>query len=175
MVLVWSLLGWSERCGFGCQFWFWFFMCVHDDVIWSLLGWSEGCVCMCEILECFVCVDDDDDVGGWQGFWFSQLQAQLGRVVVGMRHPLSHFQGKAIDALRGMGVRVDVGGEELKSGEGAIAVHIWCFSLSLLPAETLEISIPQVVLEFEFWCLRIVLFAGFLSTARHYLFVADIF
>lgn len=41
-----------------------------------------------------------------------------------MRHPLSHFQGKAIDALRGMGMRVDVGGEELKSGEGAIAVYI---------------------------------------------------
>lgn len=73
--------------------------------------------------------------------------------MVGMRHPLSHFRGKAIDALRRTGVRVDVGGEELKGGEGAIAVYIRCFSLSLHPAETLEISIPQIVLEFEFWCL----------------------
>lgn len=34
---------------------------------------------------------------------------------MGLRHPLEHLRGKAIRALRGEGVQVDVLGEELQS------------------------------------------------------------
>ena len=42
------------------------FLCVFMMMLFEAsLGDRKGvCVCMCEILECFVCVDDDDDVGG---------------------------------------------------------------------------------------------------------------
>lgn len=40
------------------------------------------------------------------------VQAGLERVVVGMPHPLPHFRGKAIAALRRAGARVEVGGED---------------------------------------------------------------
>jgi diaminohydroxyphosphoribosylaminopyrimidine deaminase/5-amino-6-(5-phosphoribosylamino)uracil reductase len=46
----------------------------------------------------------------------------LERIVVGMRHPLPHFRGKAIAALRRAGARVEVGGEGL--GSGAIAAAL---------------------------------------------------
>lgn len=44
-------------------------------------------------------------------------------MVVGMRHPLTHFRGKAITALRQNIPTVDVGGEDFY-GEGAIAVML---------------------------------------------------
>ncbi|KAJ6814239.1 riboflavin biosynthesis protein PYRR, chloroplastic isoform X1 [Iris pallida] len=45
----------------------------------------------------------------------SLVQAGISRVVVGIRHPLRHFRGKAIHALRRHGVQVDVVGEDLQS------------------------------------------------------------
>ncbi|KAG0566745.1 hypothetical protein M758_7G079800 [Ceratodon purpureus] len=45
------------------------------------------------------------------------------RVVIGMRHPLPHFRGKAIAALRRAGARVEVGGEGFGDG-GAIAAAL---------------------------------------------------
>lgn len=48
------------------------------------------------------------------------VQGGLERIVIGMRHPLPHFRGKAIAALRRAGARVDVGGEGLGS-DGALA------------------------------------------------------
>ncbi|XP_039118669.1 riboflavin biosynthesis protein PYRR, chloroplastic isoform X6 [Dioscorea cayenensis subsp. rotundata] len=43
----------------------------------------------------------------------SLVQAGISRVVVGIRHPLHHLRGKAIQALRSQGVQVDVVGEDL--------------------------------------------------------------
>ncbi|CAN0859652.1 Riboflavin biosynthesis protein PYRR, chloroplastic [Linum grandiflorum] len=43
------------------------------------------------------------------------VQAGVSRVVVGIRHPLKHFQGHAIRALRGEGLLVDVLGEDLQT------------------------------------------------------------
>ncbi|KAJ1279089.1 hypothetical protein BS78_04G128800 [Paspalum vaginatum] len=45
----------------------------------------------------------------------SLVQAGIARVVVGLRHPLKHLRGKAIQALRGEGIQVDVVGEDLQS------------------------------------------------------------
>eukprot|EP00249_Psilotum_nudum_P007571 c20661_g1_i3 orf=333-2045(+) len=49
----------------------------------------------------------------------SLLQADVSRVVVGLRHPLKHFRGKSIKALRRAGIKVDVVGENLRDN-GAI-------------------------------------------------------
>ncbi|KAK6911751.1 Bacterial bifunctional deaminase-reductase, C-terminal [Dillenia turbinata] len=43
------------------------------------------------------------------------LKARVERVVIGIRHPLSHLRGNAIRALRSEGVQVDVLGEDLQS------------------------------------------------------------
>ncbi|KAH0467846.1 hypothetical protein IEQ34_002879 [Dendrobium chrysotoxum] len=43
----------------------------------------------------------------------SLVQAGISRVVVGIRHPLGHLRGKAINSFRNEGIRVDVVGEEL--------------------------------------------------------------
>ncbi|XP_020578701.1 riboflavin biosynthesis protein PYRR, chloroplastic [Phalaenopsis equestris] len=43
----------------------------------------------------------------------SLVQAGISRVVVGIRHPLGHLRGKAINFFRNEGVRVDVVGEDL--------------------------------------------------------------
>ncbi|XP_021734368.1 riboflavin biosynthesis protein PYRR, chloroplastic-like [Chenopodium quinoa] len=43
------------------------------------------------------------------------VQAGVKRVVVGMRHPLKHLRGGAIQALRSEGIHVDVLGEDLQS------------------------------------------------------------
>ncbi|KAK9141133.1 hypothetical protein Scep_010814 [Stephania cephalantha] len=43
------------------------------------------------------------------------VRAGVSRVVVGIRHPLQHLRGKAIQALRSEGLQVDVLGENLKS------------------------------------------------------------
>ncbi|XP_078434792.1 cytidine/deoxycytidylate deaminase family protein [Wolffia australiana] len=43
------------------------------------------------------------------------LKAGISRVVVGLRHPLSHLRGQAINVLRTEGVQVDVLGENLQS------------------------------------------------------------
>ncbi|TVU30101.1 hypothetical protein EJB05_21708, partial [Eragrostis curvula] len=45
----------------------------------------------------------------------SLVQAGITRVVVGLRHPLKHLRGKAIQALRSEGIQVDVVGEDLQS------------------------------------------------------------
>ncbi|XP_020110716.1 riboflavin biosynthesis protein PYRR, chloroplastic isoform X2 [Ananas comosus] len=45
----------------------------------------------------------------------SLVQAGISRVVVGLRQPLPHLRGKAIQALRSEGIQVDVVGEELQS------------------------------------------------------------
>ncbi|KAG0489309.1 hypothetical protein HPP92_008120 [Vanilla planifolia] len=45
----------------------------------------------------------------------SLVQAGISRVVIGIRHPLGHLRGKAINSLRSEGVRVEVVGEELSS------------------------------------------------------------
>ncbi|KAL6634345.1 hypothetical protein ACP70R_027016 [Stipagrostis hirtigluma subsp. patula] len=45
----------------------------------------------------------------------SLVQAGITRVVVGLRHPLKHLRGKAIQALRSQGIQVDVVGEDLQS------------------------------------------------------------
>uniref|UniRef100_A0A453Q3B9 5-amino-6-(5-phosphoribosylamino)uracil reductase n=1 Tax=Aegilops tauschii subsp. strangulata TaxID=200361 RepID=A0A453Q3B9_AEGTS len=41
--------------------------------------------------------------------------ARITRVVVGLRHPLKHLRGKAIQSLRSEGIQVDVVGEDLQS------------------------------------------------------------
>lgn len=46
-------------------------------------------------------------------------QAGVSRVVVGLRHPLQHFRGKAIKELRSANIRVDVLGENLQLGPSA--------------------------------------------------------
>ncbi|CAN1236128.1 Riboflavin biosynthesis protein PYRR, chloroplastic [Linum grandiflorum] len=43
------------------------------------------------------------------------VQAGVARVVVGVRHPLKHLQGRAVRALRSEGLQVDVLGEDLES------------------------------------------------------------
>ncbi|KAJ8773060.1 hypothetical protein K2173_028237 [Erythroxylum novogranatense] len=43
------------------------------------------------------------------------VQAGVSRVVIGIRHPLSHLQGNAVRALRSQGLQVDVLQEDLKS------------------------------------------------------------
>lgn len=43
------------------------------------------------------------------------VKAGIKRVVIGMRHPLEHLRGSAIQALRSEGVQVDVLGEDLQS------------------------------------------------------------
>ncbi|CAI8613276.1 unnamed protein product [Vicia faba] len=43
------------------------------------------------------------------------LQGGVKRVVIGMRHPLQHFRGKAVRALRSQGLQVDLLGEDLTS------------------------------------------------------------
>ncbi|CAI9274974.1 unnamed protein product [Lactuca saligna] len=43
------------------------------------------------------------------------IQAGITRVVIGIRHPLQHLRGKAIQALRSEGLQVDVLGEDLRS------------------------------------------------------------
>ncbi|RLM78984.1 riboflavin biosynthesis protein PYRR, chloroplastic [Panicum miliaceum] len=45
----------------------------------------------------------------------SLVQAGITRVVVGLRHPLKHLRGKAIQALRSEGIQVDVVGEDLQN------------------------------------------------------------
>ncbi|KAK3154098.1 hypothetical protein QOZ80_2BG0185990 [Eleusine coracana subsp. coracana] len=45
----------------------------------------------------------------------SLVQAGITRVVLGLRHPLNHLRGKAIQALRSEGIQVDVVGEDLQS------------------------------------------------------------
>ncbi|KAG0491117.1 hypothetical protein HPP92_007980 [Vanilla planifolia] len=45
----------------------------------------------------------------------SLVQAGISRVVIGIRHPLGHLRGRAINSLRSEGVRVEVVGEELSS------------------------------------------------------------
>ncbi|KAL6516796.1 hypothetical protein OROHE_018084 [Orobanche hederae] len=42
------------------------------------------------------------------------VQAGIARVVIGIRHPLQHLRGKAIRALRGEGLLVDVLGEDIQ-------------------------------------------------------------
>ncbi|KAL3630919.1 hypothetical protein CASFOL_023903 [Castilleja foliolosa] len=43
------------------------------------------------------------------------VKAGIGRVVIGMRHPLQHLRGKAVDAFKGEGLVVDVLGENIQS------------------------------------------------------------
>ncbi|WOL12813.1 riboflavin biosynthesis protein PYRR, chloroplastic isoform X1 [Canna indica] len=45
----------------------------------------------------------------------SLVQAGISRVVMGLRHPLQHLRGKAIQSLRSEGVQVDILGEDLQS------------------------------------------------------------
>nr|XP_018683346.1 PREDICTED: riboflavin biosynthesis protein PYRR, chloroplastic isoform X2 [Musa acuminata subsp. malaccensis] len=45
----------------------------------------------------------------------SLVQAGISRVVIGLRHPLQHLRGKAIQSLRSESVQVDVLGEDLQS------------------------------------------------------------
>lgn len=45
------------------------------------------------------------------------LQANLSKVIIGLRHPLTHLRGKAIEALRAEGITVEVLGEDLIEGE----------------------------------------------------------
>lgn len=45
-------------------------------------------------------------------------QAGVSRVVVGLRHPLQHFRGKAIKELRNANTKVDILGEDLRNGAG---------------------------------------------------------
>ncbi|KAJ8475830.1 hypothetical protein OPV22_019557 [Ensete ventricosum] len=47
----------------------------------------------------------------------SLVQAGISRVVIGLRHPLQHLRGKAIQSLRSESVQVDVLGEDLQSKE----------------------------------------------------------
>lgn len=66
-------------------------------------------------------------------------QAGISRVVVGIRHPLQHLRGKAIQALRSKGVQVDVLGEDLRSKIFEVikicnqftSVTLWCFNTLL--------------------------------------------
>ncbi len=49
-------------------------------------------------------------------------QAGVSRVVVGIRNPFEHLQGRGITALRHAGLNVDVAGEDLVDSKGNIAV-----------------------------------------------------
>ncbi|KAK9138624.1 hypothetical protein Sjap_009218 [Stephania japonica] len=55
------------------------------------------------------------DCHGDQAAVSALVGAGVSRVVVGIRHPLQHLRGKAIQALRSEGLQVDVLGENLKS------------------------------------------------------------
>ncbi|KAK8916434.1 hypothetical protein KSP39_PZI023334 [Platanthera zijinensis] len=52
----------------------------------------------------------------------SLVQAGISRVVVGIRNPLGHLRGKAINALRNEGIQVEVVGEELPSKKMEMAL-----------------------------------------------------
>ncbi|CAK9207990.1 unnamed protein product [Sphagnum jensenii] len=54
----------------------------------------------------------------------SLIQAGVSRVVVGIRHPFEHLQGRGITALRHAGLNVDVAGEDLVDSRGNIAVAL---------------------------------------------------
>lgn len=54
------------------------------------------------------------DCHGDDGGVLALKEAGVSRVVVGLRHPLQHFRGKAINALRSANTRVDVLGEQLR-------------------------------------------------------------
>ncbi|KAL2634879.1 hypothetical protein R1flu_006358 [Riccia fluitans] len=47
----------------------------------------------------------------------SLIQAKVSKVVIGLRHPLKHLRGKAIEALRAQGIAVVVLGEDLIGGD----------------------------------------------------------
>jgi len=48
-------------------------------------------------------------------------------VVIGIRHPLNHLRGNAIQALRGEGVQVDVLGEDLQGDIVEVLLYIFLF------------------------------------------------
>ncbi|KAH8964329.1 hypothetical protein BDL97_04G060600 [Sphagnum fallax] len=54
----------------------------------------------------------------------SLIQAGVSRVVVGIRNPFEHLQGRGITALRHAGLNVDVAGEDLVDSKGNIAVAL---------------------------------------------------
>ncbi|KQJ99464.1 riboflavin biosynthesis protein PYRR, chloroplastic isoform X2 [Brachypodium distachyon] len=58
---------------------------------------------------------EPDDCYGNSTAVSSLVQAGVTRVVVGLRHPLKHLRGKAIQLLRHQGIQVDVVGEDLQS------------------------------------------------------------
>jgi hypothetical protein len=58
----------------------------------------------------------------WEMWTWGTGQAGVSRVVVGIRHPFEHLQGRGITALRHAGLNVDVAGEDLVDSRGNIAV-----------------------------------------------------
>eukprot|EP00898_Chlorokybus_atmophyticus_P000409 jgi/Chlat1/1369/Chrsp119S01767 len=48
------------------------------------------------------------------------LEADIKRVVIGLRHPLPHLRGRCISALRSVGVAVEVLGEEISVESGSL-------------------------------------------------------
>ncbi|XP_024961000.1 riboflavin biosynthesis protein PYRR, chloroplastic-like isoform X2 [Cynara cardunculus var. scolymus] len=55
--------------------------------------------------------DCDGDLTALSAF----IKAGITRVVIGIRHPLQHLRGKAVQALRSEGLHVDVLGEDIRS------------------------------------------------------------
>jgi hypothetical protein len=49
---------------------------------------------------------------------------------VGLRHPLKHLRGKAIQALRREGIQVDVVGEDLRNKIFEVTLGLYFFPLS---------------------------------------------
>jgi hypothetical protein len=49
---------------------------------------------------------------------------------VGLRHPLKHLRGKAIQALRSEGMQVDVAGEDLQNKIFEVTLGLYFFPLS---------------------------------------------
>ena len=53
-------------------------------------------------------------------------------MVIGIRHPLEHLRGSAIQALRSEGVQVDVLGEDLQSDVAEVLLHLLFVSSVLI-------------------------------------------
>jgi len=76
-------------------------------------------------MECGDCDGDDAAVR-------ALLEAGIARCVIGMRHPLPHFRGKAIEALRAAGVVVEILEEEDQDGAGVVCETVYATNESLL-------------------------------------------
>jgi len=81
-------------------------------------------------------LETGDCVGDRQGL-DALLGAGVARVVVGLRHPLLHWRGRSVAALRAAGVRVAVLSEEAPGPGAAGAAHRECLGACLRANDSL--------------------------------------